>query len=192
MESTAAINLFAKKHIVLGVTGSVSAYKAVELASGLTQAGALVDVILTENALHFVSALQFQSVTGRKASTDADLWGSLEHVLHITLTHDADLFVIAPITASSLAKLATGLGDNLLSLAALAATCPFLLSPAMDAHMFHNPETQMNIKTLEKRGMSFFGPAEGRMASGLIGLGRFEEPKIIQAFIGNLLSHESR
>ena len=99
-------NPIAEKHIVLGVTGSVAAYKAVELASKLTQAGALVDVVLTESALKFVSALQFQSVTGRKAYADSDLWGGEAHVVHVNLGHSADLLVIAPVTASTMAKLA--------------------------------------------------------------------------------------
>jgi len=153
-------NPFANKHIVLGVTGSVAAYKAVELASKMTQACALVDVILTESALHFVSALQFQSVTGRKAFTDADLWGGESHVVHVNLGHSADLLVIAPVTASTIAKLACGLGDNLLSVSALAAGCPILLAPAMDLGMYQNIATQKNVAILKERGVHFIGPAE--------------------------------
>ena len=179
---------FAGKRIVLGVTGSVAAYKAIELASKMTQAGALVDVILTESALHFVSALQFQSVTGRKAYTDADLWGGEAHVVHVNLGHSADLLVIAPVTASTMAKLATGLGDNLLSVSALAAACPILLSPAMDLGMYQNAATQHNVAILKERGFHFFGPAEGHLASGLSGPGRFEEPADILAQVRYLLS----
>jgi phosphopantothenoylcysteine decarboxylase/phosphopantothenate--cysteine ligase len=182
------MNPFANKHIVLGVTGSVAAYKAVELASKMTQAGALVDVILTAGALHFVSALQFQSVTGRKAYTDADLWGGDAHVVHVNLGHSADLLVIAPVTASTMAKLANGLGDNLLSVSALAAGCPMLLAPAMDLGMYQNPATQKNAATLKERGAHFIGPAEGHLASGLTGPGRFEEPAIILGHIRYLLS----
>jgi phosphopantothenoylcysteine decarboxylase/phosphopantothenate--cysteine ligase len=181
-------NPFANKHIVLGVTGSVAAYKAVELASKMTQACALVDVILTESALHFVSALQFQSVTGRKAFTDADLWGGESHVVHVNLGHSADLLVIAPVTASTIAKLACGLGDNLLSVSALAAGCPILLAPAMDLGMYQNIATQKNVAILKERGVHFIGPAEGHLASGLTGPGRFEEPANILAFIRYLLS----
>jgi phosphopantothenoylcysteine decarboxylase/phosphopantothenate--cysteine ligase len=181
-------NPLSDKHIALGVTGSVAAYKAVELASKLTQAGALVDVILTPSALKFVSALQFQSVTGRKAYTDADLWGGEAHVVHVNLGHSADLLVIAPITASTLSKLASGLGDNLLCVTALAAGCPILVSPAMDLGMYSNPATQHNVATLKERGVHFFGPAEGHLASGLTGPGRFEEPLRILAQIRYLLS----
>ncbi len=181
-------NPFANKQIVLGVTGSVAAYKAVELASKLTQAGALVDVILTEGALHFVSALQFQSVTGRKAYTDADLWGGNAHVVHVNLGHSADLLVIAPATASTMAKLANGLGDNLLSVSALAAHCPLVLAPAMDLGMFAHPATQANVAKLKERGAFFIGPVEGHLASGLTGPGRFEEPANILAQLRFLLS----
>lgn len=181
-------NPFANKHIVLGVTGSVAAYKAVELASKLTQSGALVDVILTESALKFVSALQFQSVTGRKAFTDADLWGGEAHVVHVNLGHSADLLVIAPVTASTMAKLATGLGDNLLSVSALAAKCPLVLAPAMDLGMYSHVATQKNVETLKVRGAHFIGPVEGHLASGLTGPGRFEEPINILAELRYLLS----
>jgi phosphopantothenoylcysteine decarboxylase/phosphopantothenate--cysteine ligase len=181
-------NPFENKHIVLGVTGSVAAYKAVELASKLTQAGALVDVILTESALKFVSALQFQSVTGRKAFTDADLWGGEAHVVHVNLGHSADLLVIAPVTASTMAKLANGLGDNLLSVSALAAKCPLVMAPAMDLGMFSHIATQKNVATLKERGAHFIGPVEGHLASGLTGPGRFEEPANILAELRYLLS----
>ena len=181
-------NPFANKHIVLGVTGSVAAYKAVELASKLTQSGALVDVILTESALKFVSALQFQSVTGRKAYADTDLWGGEAHVVHVNLGHSADLLVIAPATASTMAKLATGLGDNLLSVTALAAKCPLVLAPAMDLGMYSHVATQKNVETLKARGAHFIGPAEGHLASGLTGPGRFEEPINILAELRYLLS----
>jgi phosphopantothenoylcysteine decarboxylase / phosphopantothenate---cysteine ligase len=172
--------LFTHKHILLGVTGSIAAYKAVDLASRLTQAGAQVDVILTPAAEKFVTPLTFQSVTGRKAFTDADLWGGEAHVLHVGLGHSADLLVIAPCTANTLAKLAHGIADNLLTITALAADCPVLVAPAMDVGIYTNVATQENIRTLTVRGVTFAGPAEGRMASGLVGLGRFlETPELL-------------
>jgi phosphopantothenoylcysteine decarboxylase/phosphopantothenate--cysteine ligase len=177
-------NPFENKHILLGVTGSIAAYKAVDLASKLAQAGALVDVILTQSALKFVSALSFQSVTGRKAYTDAELWGGEGHVVHVGLGHPAELVVIAPVSANTMAKLANGIADNLLTIAALAAAkCPLVLAPAMDAGMFGHPATQANIDTLKKRGAIFIGPVEGHLASGLSGLGRFVESFEI---LGNL------
>ena len=164
------------KHILLGVTGSIAAYKSVELASKLTQAGAQVDVILTPAAEKFIAPLTFQSVTGRKAFSEADLWGGQAHVLHVGLGHSADLLVIAPCTANTLGKLAHGIADNLLTITALAARCPLLVAPAMDVGIYTHPATQDNVRILAERGVYFAGPAEGRMASGLEGKGRFLEP----------------
>lgn len=164
------------KHILLGVTGSIAAYKAAELASKLTQSGALVDVLLTQSAQQFVAPLTFQSVTGRRAYTDADLWGSEGHVQHIALGKSADLLVIAPASANTIAKLANGLADNLLNVTALAATCPLLLAPAMDGGMYAHPATQANLETLRRRGAILVGPAAGHLASGMSGVGRMVEP----------------
>ena len=170
------MTIFTNKHILLGVTGSIAAYKAVELASKLTQAGAQVDCILSPAAEKFISPLTFQSVTGRKAFTDADLWGGQAHVLHVGLGQSADLLVIAPCTANTLGKLAHGIADNLLTITALAARCPLLVAPAMDVGIYTHPATQNNIRLLSERGVTFAGPNEGRMASGLVGLGRLVEP----------------
>lgn len=170
------MSIFSEKHILLAVTGSIAAYKAADLASKLTQAGALVDVILSPAAEKFVSPLTFQSVTGRKAFTDADLWGGEAHVLHVGLGHSADLLVVAPATANTIAKMAHGIADNLVSITALAARCPILVAPAMDVGMFEHPATQENVRILSGRGVHFAGPDEGRMASGLVGRGRFVEP----------------
>ena len=163
------------KNILLGVTGSIACYKAADLASKLAQAGANVDVVLTAAAQQFVTPLTFQSVTGRHVFVDADLWGSEGHVQHIGLAKTADLLVIAPLSANTLAKLAHGIADNLLSVTSLAARCPLLLAPAMDGGMFMNPATQANLETLRQRGALIVGPAEGHLASGLVGIGRMEE-----------------
>ena len=163
------------KHILLGVTGSIAAYKAADLASKLTQAGALVDVILTPSAEKFVTPLTFQSVTGRRAYTDSDLWGSEAHVLHVGLARQADLLVVAPCTANTLAKLAHGQADSLLAVTALAARCPLLLAPAMESHMYAHPATQENLVKLTGRGAYVAGPAEGHLASGQSGRGRMLE-----------------
>ena len=170
------MTIFNNKHILLGVTGSIAAYKSVDLASKMTQAGAQVDVILTPAAERFITPLTFQSVTGRKAFSDADLWGGEAHVLHVGLGHSADLLVIAPCTANTLAKLAHGLADDLLTITALAAGCPVLIAPAMDVGIYSNTATQENVRILKERGVYFAGPDEGRMASGLTGLGRLVEP----------------
>lgn len=176
-----AANPFENKTILLGVTGSIAAYKAAELASKLTQAGAKVDAILTPAALQFITPLTFQSVTGRKAFTDADLWGGEGHVTHIGLGQAGDLYILAPVSANTLAKLAHGIADNLVTVAALAARCPILLAPAMDAGMYSHPATRANTAILNERGLAFVGPEEGHMASGLVGLGRMSEPATIMA-----------
>ena len=169
-------NPLQNKKIILGVTGSIAAYKAADIASKLTQTGALVDVVLTASALQFLTPLTFQSVTARRAYTDADLWGGEGHVTHIGLGHSADLLLIAPASANTMAKLAQGIGDNLLTVTALAAHCPLMLAPAMDAGMFAHPATQANVDLLRQRGTLFIGPAAGHLASGLVGVGRMSEP----------------
>ncbi len=169
-------NPIKNKRILLGVTGSIAAYKSVDLASKLIQAGAEVDIILTKAASAFVSALTFQSVTGRKAYVDSDLWGDQGHVVHIQLGKDADLIVIAPATANTMAKLAHGEAGNLLTLTALAAECPMLIAPAMDGGMFNHPATQENLEKLKSRGATIVGPEVGHLASGMRAIGRMTEP----------------
>jgi phosphopantothenoylcysteine decarboxylase / phosphopantothenate---cysteine ligase len=181
-------NPFENKRIVLGVTGSIAAYKAIDLASKLKQADAKVDVILTESALKFVSALSFQSVTGSKAFTDADLWGGEGHVVHVSHGHAAELMVIAPASANTIAKLANGIADNLLTTTALVADCPLVVAPAMESHMYTHLATQQNIQTLQERGAIFIGPSEGHLASGAMGKGRFVEPPEILNQLRWLLS----
>lgn len=167
------------KRIVLGVCGSIAAYKAVDFASQLTQAQAQVDVIMTASAQRFVTALTFQAVTGRPVYSE--LWQSGEtgglpsHIAHIGLAEAADLLIIAPLTANTLAKLAQGMADDLLTVSALAAACPLLLAPAMDGNMYDHPATQANIHTLQSRGAHLVPPESGRLASGLSGTGRLPE-----------------
>jgi len=173
------ITLLTNKRIILAVTGSIAVYKAVDLASKLTQAGALVDVIMTSAAREFVTPLTFQSVTGRPVYTDlwkADSSGALPtHIAHVGLGEGADLLTVIPATANTLAKLAHGLADDLLSVTALAARCPLLIAPAMDGGMYSHPATQANLETLIQRGAILIPPEEGRFASGLVGLGRLPE-----------------
>ncbi len=184
------MSVLSNKRIILGVTGSIAAYKAADLASKLTQAGAQVDVILTDSAQKFVTPLTFQSVTGRRAYTDADLWGDEAHVLHVGLGHAADLLVIAPCTANTLAKLAHGEANTLLTVTALAATCPLLLAPAMDGGMYDHAATQENLDTLRKRGTTILEPAEGHLASGLTGKGRLPETNELIGHIRLTLGRE--
>lgn len=187
MKGTSIIPALADRKILLGVSGSIAAYKAAELASRLTQAGSPVDVVLSESAERFVSAITFTSLTGRRAYVDADLWGAEAHLIHIGLGREAEVIVVAPATAHTMAKLATGQADNLLCLASLAATAPLVLAPAMDSGMFEHPATQANLATLIERGAIVLGPVEGRMASGLVGFGRMLEPEAIVGHLRRIL-----
>lgn len=186
------MSILSGKRILLGVTGSIAAFKAADLASKLTQAGTNVDVILSSAGEKFVTPLTFQSVTGRRAFTDKDLWGNEAHVMHVSLGKMADLLVIAPCTADTMAKLAHGIADNLLTVTALAATCPILIAPAMDGGMFDHPATQENLKTLQTRGVLVAGPAAGHLASGLSGVGRMIEPMEILGHIRLALSKNGK
>ncbi len=186
------IALFENKRIVLGVTGSIAAYKAVDLASKLTQVGALVDVIMTEAAQRFVTPLAFQSVTGRPVYThlwQADSSGGLPtHIAHVGLGEGADLLVIAPLTANTMAKLAHGLADDLLSLTALAVRCRVMIAPAMDGGMYQHAATQSNLATLRERGVQIIEPEVGRFASGLVGQGRLPETTTLLGLIRQALA----
>lgn len=173
------VTLLQDKRIILGVTGSIAVYKAVDLASKLTQAGAKVDVVMTAAAERFVTPLTFQSVTGRPVYNDlwqTDAGGGLPtHIAHVGLGEGADLFVIAPATANTLAKLAVGAADDLLSVTALASRCPVVVAPAMDGGMYNHPATQRNVRDLQAQGVFLIEPEEGRFASGLVGKGRLPE-----------------
>ena len=175
------------KQIVLGVTGSIAAYKASDLASKLTQAGAIVDVAMTESARRFVAPITFQSVTGRRAYHDMWDEGSEIAELHVVLARRADLMVIAPATATTLARMAHGLADDLVSLTALATRAPLLVAPAMDPQMWEHVATQENIATLRSRGVSFVGPEEGRLASGQMGTGRMSEVPVLLGAVRSAL-----
>ena len=165
------------KHIVLGVTGGIAAYKAVEVASRLVKAGAQVDVVMTPAATRFISALTFQTVTARPVAVEMFALLRETDIAHVSLARRADLLIIAPLTANTLAKLAYGLADNLLTATALDTHAPLLLAPAMETGMWANPLTQDNLARLRKaRDVTVVGPAEGRLASGAVGIGRMAEP----------------
>lgn len=168
------------KSIVLGVTGSIAAFKAADLASKLTQAGALVDVVLTHSAREFVGASTFSGLTHRPVSTGLYETNSELGIDHVALARRADLILVAPATANLLAKLAYGITDDVLTATILAGSQPLAIAPAMDADMYSNSATQANVKNLVARGVHFIGPESGRLASGLVGQGRMSEvPKII-------------
>lgn len=172
------ITVLLHKRVILAVTGSISVYKAIDLASKLTQAGALVDVIMTDAAREFVTPLTFQAVTGRTVYTNlwhSDSAGLPTHIAHVGLAEGADVLAVIPATANSLAKLAAGMADDLLGVVALAARCPLVLAPAMDGSMYEHPATAHNLEVLRQRGASIIEPQVGRFASGLIGIGRLPD-----------------
>jgi len=165
-----------EKHVLLGVTGSIACYKGIDLASKLVQAGALVDTIMTYGATQFVTPLAFRSITHREVVTDTfDLNSRYTHE-HVALARQADIVVIAPATVHTIGKLAAGLADDALTTTIVATEAPVLVAPAMDANMYDNQATQDNLAILRRRGMTIVGPAPGRLASGLTGMGRLVEP----------------
>lgn len=176
------------KKIVLGVTGGIAAYKAVEVASRLRQAGAEVHVIMTREAAEFVTALTFREITGQPVAMD--MWAPVTHwnVAHVALANLADVVLIAPATANIIAKAAVGLADDMLSTTLLATTAPLFFAPAMNARMYENAVVQKNLQILEERGAHIISPACGHLACGAQGRGRLPEPETLvsalDAFFG--------
>jgi phosphopantothenoylcysteine decarboxylase/phosphopantothenate--cysteine ligase len=180
-------------NILLGVSGGIAAYKAVDLASKLTAAGAEVKTVMTENACRFVGPKSFEAVTGLAVFTS--LWSkSDEHrIKHVSLVDWADIVVLAPATANIIGKIANGICDDLLS--ATFCVCwqkPILLAPAMNGNMWHNPVVQRNLKILREMGFNSIGPTKGRLADGTIAEGRMSEPKDILEAIEKIASKTKR
>jgi len=171
--------MLAGKRIVLGVCGSIASYKAADVASKLTQAGALVDVILTASAQRFVSPLTFRALTQRPVYTDMFDPQSAIAEEHVTLARAADALLIAPASATTIARLALGLADDMLALTALATTAPIVVAPAMDNQMWEHAATRANVATLRGRGAVICGPDSGRLASGQQGAGRLVETPVL-------------
>ena len=182
--------IFQDKHIVLGVTGSIAAYKAVELASRLTQAGARVSVIMTAAAQQFVSPLTFRSITHQPVVTDWFDPDSDLSIQHVSLAEQADVVLIAPATADCIAKVALGLSGDPLTGTALATRAPLVVAPAMDANMYDHPATQGHVATLRERGVTLVGPDAGRLASGLTGMGRLSSPEAILGALAQTLGRD--
>jgi phosphopantothenoylcysteine decarboxylase/phosphopantothenate--cysteine ligase len=169
------------KTIVLGITGGIAAYKAADIASKLTQAGARVEVVMTEAATKFITPLTLRSITGRPVVTDMYETASEYQEEHIALADAADLVLIAPATANTIAKLAAGIADNMLGCIVLATELPVILAPAMNDVMYRNSITQDNLAKLKARGFTVIEPEYGRLASGKTGQGRLPDtPKIIE------------
>lgn len=177
------------KHVVLGVTGSISAYKSADTASKLRQAGATVEVVMTPAATKFITPLTFQSLTGR--AVVVNMFTAAEAEAHVEVARRADALVIAPATADCLANLAHGQTPDMVTLTALATTAPILVAPAMDNQMWEHPATQENVVTLRNRGVDVVGPNEGRLASGRSGFGRLAETAEIVGALRMLLGQRS-
>jgi len=171
------------KTIVLGITGSIAAYKAAEIASRLTQAGSKVNVIMTKEAIQFISPVTLRAVTGSPVVTEMFDLASEFSIEHISLAQAADIVVIAPATANIIAKLAAGIADDMLCCTVLATKAPVLIAPAMETNMYNNPATQDNLTRLEARGFEIIGPASGWLASGKEGVGRLAD---INDIIGSI------
>ena len=187
------MNSLANKHILLGVTGSIAAYKAAELVRQLKKAGAQVRVAMTKSACEFVTPLTFQALSGNPVHTQLLDQQAEAGMGHIELARWTDAILIAPASADFIARLAQGRADDLLSAVCLACESPVAVAPAMNKHMWSNPATQANVVTLKSRNIAIYGPAEGEQACGDVGEGRMLEPGeltelLSQRFQTNILS----
>ena len=182
----------AGRHILLGITGSIAAYKAAMLCRLLKTAGADVQVVMTPLAKQFITPLTMATLSRRPIlveffDPENGAWNS-----HVSLGEWADCMLIAPATANTLAKMAAGVADNLLLTTYLSARCPVAVAPAMDLDMYAHEATQQNLRTLAARGVRIIEPAEGELASGLSGKGRMAEPEAIAAYVGGLLREKKK
>jgi len=175
--------MLSNKTIVLGITGGIAAYKAAAIASQLTQAGAKVNVIMTKEAIQFISPVTFRAITGRPVVTEMFDLASEFSIGHVSLAKAADIVVIAPATANIIAKLAAGIADDMLCCTVLATKAPVLIAPAMETNMYNNPVTQDNLSKLKARDFVIIAPATGWLASGKGGQGRLAD---INDIIGSI------
>lgn len=180
--------MVAGKHIVLGVTGSIAAYKAASLASMLAKHKADVTVIMTPNATNFINPVTFESLTGNKCLVDTFDRNFEFQVEHVSLAKQTDVFLVAPASADVIAKAAHGIADDMLTTTLLACTCPKIFAPAMNTRMYQNPITQANMKTLVHYGMEVITPVSGYLACGDIGEGKMPEPDVLFEYIVKALT----
>jgi phosphopantothenoylcysteine decarboxylase / phosphopantothenate---cysteine ligase len=176
--------------LVLGVTGGIACYKAVELVRLLVKDGFVVQVIMTRGAMEFVTPLTFQTLSGMPVATETFNLTQESEIGHINLADNADLFVIAPATANVIGKVAAGIADDLLTTVLMATKAPVLIAPAMNIHMYENPILQENVRKLRRLGYHFIEPAEGYLACGYEGKGRLPEPEKILEEIRRLLKRK--
>lgn len=173
--------------IILGVTGSIAAFKGAALASLLVKAGHDVHAVLTRNACEFITPLTFQAITSNLVAVDMFKRAANYDTSHVALARDASLLVVAPASADIIAKMACGIADDMLSTTYLSVSCPVVVAPAMHSNMWLHSAVQENAKRLAARGVHLVGPQEGRLASGDVGPGRMSEPEEIAGAIEKLL-----
>ena len=178
------------KNILLGVTGSISAYKIVNLASALVKLHANVDVILTKNGERFITPVTFETLTKNRCLTDTFDRGDVSEIKHIALAERADVILIAPASADIIGKMAHGIADDMLSTTVLAAGCPVLVAPAMNVNMFRHPAVQENLAVLEKRGITVIPPESGILACGAVGEGKLPSEQTLLDFILRETAHK--
>lgn len=178
------------KNVILGVTGSIAAYKTASLASALKKLSCNVDVIMTENAVNFINPITFESLTGNKCIVDTFDRNFQYQVEHVSLAKKADLIMVAPASANFLGKAATGIADDMLTTTFMACECKKIAAPAMNTRMFRNPIVQDNMKKLESYGIEIVNPASGYLACGDTGEGKMPEPSVLLSFILRELAHE--
>ena len=178
------------KCVVLGVTGSIAAYKIASLASALVKLGADVNVIMTKNATNFINPITFETLTSNKCLVDTFDRDFQFNVEHVALAKRADIFMVAPASANVIGKMAHGIADDMLTTTILAAKCKKLISPAMNTNMFENPIVQDNIETLRKYGFEIIEPASGYLACGDTGAGKMPEPEVLLQYILKEMAHE--
>ncbi len=190
MELNNNISFLNKKKILLGITGSIAAYKAAYICSRLVKYGAEVYPVMTLNALNFINPITFSAISGKK--TIVEQFINEEDIYHISLSHNVDIILIAPATANTISKLACGICDNFLTTAIISSNCPVIVAPAMNETMYLNQIVQDNIKKLEKTGKYFFiEPEKGRLACGEEGIGKLANEEIIIERITQMISYAS-
>lgn len=178
------------KNVILGVTGSIAAYKTASLASALKKLSCNVDVIMTENAVNFINPITFESLTGNKCIVDTFDRNFQYQVEHVSLAKKADLIMVAPASANFLGKAAAGIADDMLTTTFMACECKKIVAPAMNTRMFRNPIVQDNMRKLESYGIEIVNPASGYLACGDTGEGKMPEPSVLLSFILRELAHE--
>lgn len=178
------------KCVVLGVTGSIAAYKIASLASALVKLGADVNVIMTQNATNFINPITFETLTSNKCLVDTFDRNFEYNVEHVSLAKRADVFMVAPASANVIGKIANGIADDMLTTTIMAAKCHKIISPAMNTNMYENEILQDNLKKLEKYGMEIINPANGYLACGDTGAGKMPEPEVLLQYIIRTIAFE--